>query len=243
MTILEKRVSEHPLVLLYRHQLARSYGGLALIYGATQRRGQSEAAFHKALDLQENLVRMYPTMPEYVYDCAVTCARLGELAFDSDRMETALDWCSRAIGNLETVLRLNARHNMARQFLPELRRERARCLAASGRYAEAIRYCELASQAADLNDSPYDVARVYAIAAAARRDNELTSAARDQLIEQCAGQAMDVLTKLHEAGFFKDATKVDRLRQDPDLTSLRERDDFKKLLAVLEEKAKMGAKK
>ena len=244
VTILEKLVREHPLVPSYRHQLGRSYGGLALFYCETNRRDQSEASFHKASDIQDNLLRTYPTMPEYAYDCAVTCARLGGLVFDSDRMETALDWYKRAIDNLEAVLRLNAQHSRARQFLPELRWDQARCFAASGQYPEAIRYWKLASQAPGTTESLYHVAGVYAIAAAAAgRDNDLTPADRDQLVEECAGQAVGVLTKLQEAGFFKDPAKAADLKQDPDLSSLRERDDFKKLLAALEEKAKTGPQK
>jgi tetratricopeptide (TPR) repeat protein len=79
-------------------------------------------------------------------------------------------------------------------------------------------------------DSPsppiiYDAACVYALCAARTED-----AAR----EMHAAQAVKMLTRAREQGYFKAPTRVTQMKTDPDLESLRARADFRKLLADLE---------
>jgi tetratricopeptide (TPR) repeat protein len=276
----EKLVRDHPLVLGYQHKLARSYGGLATIYKDTQRRDQAEDAFRRALPYQEKLAQAHPAIAEYAYDCAVTSGQMAELTRKKGQPKVALHWYSQAIRNLETVLELKKHHALAKQFLPDLHRERAQCLAGLGKHAEAIQDCEralalgyrrsvemlrleralslayvgqharaiaeaneLANKAPGSNDALYNAARVYAVSSAAvLEDASLPRVERDRLAEQYAVHAVGLLNKAHAAGFFEDPAHVAHLKKDADLTPLRERDDFKKLLATLAEKAKTEAR-
>ena len=77
----------------------------------------------------------------------------------------------------------------------------------------------------------YDVACVYALsAAAAGNDSEQA--------EHYAAQAIDLLRRAAGKGY----TDIVNMKRDFDLDALRPRDDFRKLLAELEEKAKPAAK-
>ena len=88
--------------------------------------------------------------------------------------------------------------------------------------------------AADPNvfaDGQYAVACVYALSiASSNRDEKLSATERAAISDRCATQAMSLLRKLQEQGYFKDASHADSLQKDEDLRSLRDRADFQELL-------------
>jgi hypothetical protein len=89
----------------------------------------------------------------------------------------------------------------------------------------------------------YELACIYALAMpAARQDNKLPADKRERLAEEYAAQALALLAKAHAAGSFKDSANLEQLKKDPDLNSLRSRDDFKKLLTEVEKQAQPAAK-
>ena len=79
--------------------------------------------------------------------------------------------------------------------------------------------------------SLYDAARFRAVTAAVQAKTPGADAAR--LAKDDADRAMQWLHKAVQAG-YKDAA---HMKKDPDLDPLRERADFKKLLAELEKRA------
>jgi hypothetical protein len=64
------------------------------------------------------------------------------------------------------------------------------------------------------------------------------SAPEGERQEAYAGQALALLRRAQAAGFFKDRAKIERLKKDSDLAPLRQREDFRKLVAELEAAAK-----
>ena len=70
------------------------------------------------------------------------------------------------------------------------------------------------------------------------KDDKLPEAERRGLAERHAARAVNMLVKLIAAGHFDDLAKIDHLKKDPDLDSLRGRADFQKLLQELEAKLK-----
>jgi hypothetical protein len=70
-------------------------------------------------------------------------------------------------------------------------------------------------------------------AAAAPRDTKLAPADREQLARQYAGRAVEWLRQAVAKG-FKGPADVGRLQSDHDLDPLRDRDDFRALLAGLD---------
>jgi hypothetical protein len=85
----------------------------------------------------------------------------------------------------------------------------------------------------------YDLACVYSLASAGvRQDMKLNSADRNKAAAHYAVRAIDFLTKAEAAGYFKPSASFGHLKKDTDLDPLRDREDFKKLLAEWERKAK-----
>jgi hypothetical protein len=109
-------------------------------------------------------------------------------------------------------------------------------------YLALADHARLAATAEELARFGYDpagdafdaVILLCGCAAMAEKDDALTETRRGELIESYAKRALTVLRLAVENG-FKD---VARLKQDPRLALLRAREEFKKLLAELEGKAK-----
>jgi serine/threonine-protein kinase len=77
----------------------------------------------------------------------------------------------------------------------------------------------------------YKLVGIYALASgAAAGDVKLATADREMLAEQYGGRAVELLRKVQATGYFKTTENRDRLNDDVDLTSIRQRADFRKLL-------------
>ncbi len=116
------------------------------------------------------------------------------------------------------------------------RRNRALCFARMGNHQMAIKEVnELGNdQRTMTGEAVFDLARICAVCASA-----VTSDVK--LSERYAEHAFDFLKQAHEMGFFMDpATElgalspIDRLRQDPDIDFLRQRNDFRNLISEIE---------
>jgi hypothetical protein len=107
------------------------------------------------------------------------------------------------------------------------RRRRALCLVKAGEAARAAQEANaLAGARGASGPTVYDAACVLALTSAATKGNP-------RLAEGHAARAVELLRGLQAAGYFKTPGRVDHLKKDEDLASLRERDDFKKLLREL----------
>jgi serine/threonine-protein kinase len=81
----------------------------------------------------------------------------------------------------------------------------------------------------------YNLAGVYAQAAdSTHRAAGLTPADRRVLVERQAARAVELLQHCQALGFFQQPGKADGLKRDPDLHPLRDRADFRKLLAEVQ---------
>jgi hypothetical protein len=84
----------------------------------------------------------------------------------------------------------------------------------------------------------YKLACVYALTSASTRlEPTLNEDDRQQLAEQYAARAVQLLVNAQSLGYFSDPVKRERFKQDRDLDPLRSRADFKKLQAGLEKPA------
>ena len=191
------------------------------------------------------------------------------------RTADAPDWYARAIATLEPDVAQETRLVKARMFLRNSHWGRADTLGKLNRHGEALpdwdRAVELspppqrpnvqmgramglvrageivrAAEAADeLLATPrlppgiiYDGACLFALAAAGVQDDAA-------LRERHAVRAVELLAQAQAQGYFRQAGQVEHLKKDDDLTTLRERDDFRKLLAELQQSSppKVGIKK
>jgi serine/threonine-protein kinase len=112
---------------------------------------------------------------------------------------------------------------------------RASLLALLGRVDEATKEAQaLTARDSAAPDILYEAACTYALAARWI----IQDAKRKPRAEAYEGRAMQLLIRAHQVGYFKDAANVENMKQDSDLKGLRARDDYKKLLAELEERGK-----
>jgi tetratricopeptide (TPR) repeat protein len=121
---------------------------------------------------------------------------------------------------------------------------RAATLARVGEHKRAV--AEVEALATNRQAPPADLCSLACACAlsveAVRRDAGSPSAQRGALAEHYGARAVELLGKAKAAGFFKDAANRQELKNDPDLQSLRSRDDFQKLLAEVEKQAQPGAR-
>ncbi len=137
-----------------------------------------------------------------------------------------------ARADFEKSVPLTKDHNEKRERQLALAFADAYC----GYFRKAVAEAEKAVGADPTNgDERYKLACVLALAAGgARKDAQMPPVKAAELVEQYAGRSIRLLRKAHEANYFKTAEARKDLRDDPDLDPLRQRPDFRKLLADLD---------
>jgi hypothetical protein len=143
---------------------------------------------------------------------------------------------AKALCSLNRAREALADWERAVELSPPAEQALARLARAHG-WVQAGKVAEAAADIAALTQGPAtpgavlcDGACVYARAAASAPEGEQR--------EAYAGQALALLRRAQAAGFFKDRAKTERLKKDSDLAPLRQREDFRKLVAELEAAAK-----
>jgi uncharacterized protein (TIGR03067 family) len=129
-------------------------------------------------------------------------------------------------------------------FRPSFRLGRARTVAARGDYVQAIKDAQKVLAEKPRGGDPLFIASgVYATAAlAVRRDHKLSEPERARRAEEYDARAVVLLGQAVEAGLdqFEEEARPANLRNLPELKALLKRDDFRKLLARLDEAEKFA---
>jgi eukaryotic-like serine/threonine-protein kinase len=265
LTIREKLAADFPTVPAYRQELASSHNNLGRLLADLGKRGEAEAEYRAALTIYEKLAADFPGVPDYEIELGCIYSNLGNLRSDQGRQQDALAEYAKAIRCLE-VLAEDKRLVKAREFarnafvgraraLTELKRyaealqdwdraielddseektasrvERAVTLIRSGDHARAVAEANaLAAEKAVTGDTLYDAACVLSIGSSVVKQDA-------KLQQQYAVRAVELLTLAKGQGYFKDAQNVEHMNKDSDIDPLRQREDYKKLLAELEAK-------
>jgi tetratricopeptide (TPR) repeat protein len=261
LAILNKLASEHPAVPRYHRDLAICHNELGLLFRDLAKWPQAEEAFRRALSVREKLAADYPTVPSYRVELGGDRCNLGNLLRASKQPQRALEWYDKAIATLNEALRQAPSDEPARRFLRNAHWGRARAFDDLGRPADAVadwdKAVELspaperaefranralsraragqaepaareAEELAHTADAPalYNAACILALASAPSQAAALSSEARDKY----ARRAVELLRQAVARG-WKD---IEHMKRDEDLKSLRDRPDFKNLLAELE---------
>jgi tetratricopeptide (TPR) repeat protein len=210
--------------------LARSQALLGRAYYRTSRFGEAEEILKQALQTFEKLAHEHPDVREFGYDLGRCHMELAKAAEKGGRLDVALARYDQAIPILDDAL--SKGYEAARRVAMQARIGRAITLAKQGDHARATEEAEaLARRDGLTNVNVYDLACLCSrSAAAAGRDDRLSPADRARLKAHHAERAMDLLKKAVAMGYRHPAV----MRADHDLDALRDRDDFRKLLADLE---------
>jgi serine/threonine protein kinase len=259
LAIKEKLAAEFPAMPKYRKDLANSHNNLGILFTDLGKRPEAEEQYRKGLAIQEKLAADFPAMPSYRVDLGGSYCNFGNLVRYSSKPADSLEWFDKAIDMLRPVHEADPRDVTAKQFLRISHANRALAYHATGKHNEAVNdwdkavelsppqqqpafrasraksqlqagmVAEAVAEVAELTKLPnwnagrwYDFACVYAVASGKIADKKA----------EYADRAMELLAKAVKAG-YKD---VANMKKDTDLDPLREREDFKTLMAELEKK-------
>ena len=258
LAVRETLAEEYRDVPQYRLDLAGSHNNLGNVLADFGKRAEAEEHYRKALPILAKLVDEFPKKPHYRILLGGGCCNFGLLLRDSGKPADSLVWFDKAILTLTPVANQDQRSLPARQFLinsysaraatydrldksaealkdrdkavelspsdkqPIYRSQRATSRLRAGQVAEAA--AEMAELTeSDTNDAGhwYNFACFYAVASG-------KVAAKKQ---EYGDRAMELLKKAVAAG-FRDAA---HMAKDTDLDPLRDRADFKQLVASLQQ--------
>lgn len=266
LTLGETLAAAFPAVPEYRNELAHSHTSLGILLMNLANYPEAEQYHHKALALNERLAANFPAVSQYQIDLGGNYCNLGLLIRDSGKVNQSLEWFAKAIHTLNVVYKQAPQLALAKRFLrnsyqgratayyslqryaeasedwdnairlspeaeqPLLRTNRACSLVRTGQVAEAIADIVELTKTSDRNARlGYNLACVYSLASGKIKDKKREYAAR----------AMELLHQSVKAG-LKD---VAHMKKDTALDSLRDREDFKKLMQQLEKKSADGKEK
>jgi serine/threonine protein kinase/Flp pilus assembly protein TadD len=263
LAIREKLVAEFAAVPQYRQDLAITYSNLGILLEDLGKRKEAEAAYRSEQVILEKLAADFPAVPRYRIDLGGSQCNLASLLRESNQLEQALPSYAKAIATLEDVLRQAKVDVRAQGLLRDAHWGRAQALDSLERHTEAATHWDKAVELSPITQRAsmrlhratsrvrtglvdegiqeaeelakishpvilYNATCVLALAAD-RKDETGASLSK----EECAKRAIALLQQAVDKG-YKDA---EHMKNDHGLKVLREREDFKKLLAELEKKA------
>jgi serine/threonine protein kinase/tetratricopeptide (TPR) repeat protein len=210
--------------------LAHSQALLGRVYRLKSRFGAAEEILQQSLQSFEKLAHEHPDVREFGYNLGHCALELAKTADESGRLDVALGRYDRAIAILDDAV--SKGYEAARRVGLGARVWRAKALAKQGNHARATEDVDaLARRHGLTNVNVYDLACLCSqSSAAAGRDERISPAERARLKERHAERAMELLKKAVAMGHRHPAF----IRADHDLDALRDRDDFRKLIADLD---------
>ncbi len=232
----QKLADDNPTVTELRREVAQAYGGLGYVLSKTGKPLEAEAEHRTSLALSQKLADDNPKVPDYRDDVALALLQLGEVVRMLGREAEARDGYQRAIALSERLVAENPTRTLYRGHLAPAFWRRGLARRALGDPAGAAADARRALSLYDTLPTRslqcwFETACCHAaLAGLAGQDGAGVSAA-DGKAE--ADQAMALLRKAVGMG-YRDAGAF---RIESALDPLREREDFKKLLAELEQKS------
>jgi len=255
LEINQKLVAAFPDIPEHRVDLAASHGGLGILLADWKKRDLAETEYGIAIDILKKLVADFPGEPKCCVRLAGNYCNLGNLLREAGRRSDALDRYDQAIATLVPVLQKESRLALARQFLINSRRGRAGTLDELMRYAEAAeewaRVLGLDGNYKTYHQTMLMFSRVRAgQIEAALKDAEQLAKVDSALVQRnCActyalafAKTKDEKHALRALELLRAAVAkglpVAMLKNNPDLAPLRDRADFRELIASQEKKQK-----
>ena len=241
IALLQKLAEDNPAVIQFRGGLANSHSSLALALSRMGKPTEAEAEFRAAVTILGKVVVDDPKVLFHRQDLAEGLNLLGGFLLKLGRSAEALDAYGRAFTLIEQLIK----ENPAEKDYPP---NRVRSLVGRGRARRALG--DPAGAAADVRlalrlseglrlPEGYAAFRIAcshaALAGLAGQEGTGVSAAEGKAN---ADQAMALLRKAVD-GY----RRIDVYRTEGALDPLREREDFKKLLAELEQRSAAKSKK
>ncbi|MEQ1827788.1 MAG: serine/threonine-protein kinase [Pirellula sp.] len=261
LSLFEKLTTDFPELISYREDLASTYNSLGSLLADLDKLEESLEQYRKAMVIGEKLVTEHPAIPEYKVDLGGAYANTAIKLREGNRPAESLLWFQKAIDFLRPVHESEAKSTKSERYLrncyegrskayDELRKyteaeddwnkyielspteskyrlltKRWKKLLRGGMVNEAIeRISELSKWPTEDSELWYEYACAYSLASGLLPDKK----------KEYSDRAMDLLTEAVKAGY----DNSNQLNVDSDLRPIRDRDDFKKLVADVEAKPK-----
>jgi serine/threonine-protein kinase len=217
-----KLVEAHPDVPEYTADFARTCLARGSLLQQMNRVRESLADLDQGIAQTDRLHELDPNHPRIGPFLLFGLPRRASLLTSLRRgREADADW--------ERVLKIAP---AAQRF--GLRLQRADSRARAGDYQRSAAEAEEVAGTARAPSVLYDLACVQALnAGSASRNRSRPLPEREKHAEQHARTAVALLKRSASAGFFRDRARLAELDKDPDLTFLRDRDDYKQFRAGL----------
>jgi len=254
---LKKLVAAHPTVPDYLQELAGAHNNLGKVLWLQNQREAARRELEAAQELQQRLVDSLPNVPMYRMQLAASGDNIGVLIRDGGQPGESLKWFDMAIRTQAAVYELDRRQVIAQQYLRNAYYNRALAFDKLKKHAEALKDWDKAVELSSAAEQPeyraeratsrlhagqasQAVADVVELTKASNWSGErwynfacFYAAASRKVADQksaYAARSLELLRKAVSAG-YKDAGHA---ATDPELEPLRQRDDFKKLLAEMQ---------
>jgi tetratricopeptide (TPR) repeat protein len=215
-----------PAVVRYRLSLA---GACCNLGNQLRESGKASASLDAFAQAVENLEAIRKKQP----DDATARLFLRNTLWGRARSLDLLGRYPAALSDWDQAVKLDAGPQR-----PFLLAQQARTLARSGDHLRAVEQVnKLVSQGNPSGPFAFTLAGVYALASrAALAESSRPLPEREKRAGGHAKEALALLKRAAEAGFFRDAKNVERAKKGADLEALRGREDFEGFLASLSEK-------
>jgi serine/threonine-protein kinase len=236
LAVQQRLAAEFPTVPGYRWELAGSHFNLGSLIKDQGRLEEAERLFHEALAIQKRLVADFPAVPDYQCDLVNTLDGLAELARGRKEYAAARKLLEEARLPLQATLDASPRHPFYREVFCTHRQFLAATLLELGEYAAAAEAArDLARIAFNPAEDAYKAAGFFArCIPLAEQDKKLSGSRRQEVAKSYGDRAMEALRQALDKG-YKD---IAHLQKDKDLDPLRQREDFQKLLADVQDKSR-----
>jgi tetratricopeptide (TPR) repeat protein len=231
LAIRKQLAADFPTRPEFRQDLASCHNNLGVLLEMTGRPKEAEAAYADALAIEKQLAADFPNQPDLRNGLAGTFVNLARICNQRRQFVAAQAHLAEAQPHHQAALKANPRHPEYRRFY----RNNLKALVAA--HAGLLNQAGAEWAAAQLRDLGWDPpGNAYDAACALARciliiqkDDKLSKEERANAEQFYGDGAMNML-KTAVANGWKNAA---HMQNDTDLAALRERDDFKKLIAEL----------
>jgi eukaryotic-like serine/threonine-protein kinase len=224
ITLRERLCREHPELHKLEAALGSVHGNRGNLLRESGRPLEALESFARAIRIQESIVSKH-------HDDALTRQALSNSYGGQALALVQLHRDAEAVPAWDRAIELDTgKHG------PVSRIHRANTLVRLGENFRALADMDrLCAEPALPSDLLYSAAHVYALAAAASGHDSGAAPREQQAVrEQAACQAVRVLARARQSGFFRSAANRGLLKKDKDLSALRSREDFQKLIEQIE---------
>ncbi len=221
---------EFPTEQAYKLRLIRYRFELGNVLEEAGKLSEARAAYQESMKAVEKLLQDNPDNPSYHHFLGTVADGLAALEAESNSDE-AQRLLELALCKRRSAVHLAPRNLQYNRDLLYSYFQLADLLKTRHKHAELAKLGEaLASESADSKNDFYNAACLFSLASEAAKKVH----APNELVEQYAVRAVKHLQRAFQAGYGPQPDERDHLDKDPDLNPIRQRDDFKAIVARID---------